>query len=71
MGIYLCRSYCTVSRHSKLPNVKIPAHNARTRAELHSEGRFNRIMADRQSYKRHFYSVIQISGAHHVQWRAN
>ena len=35
MGTYLCRS---VSRHSQLPNVKIPAHNARTRAELHSEG---------------------------------
>ena len=26
-------------------------------------------MAGRQ--KRHFYSVIQISGAHHVQWRDN
>ena len=70
MGTYLCRSYCSIGPHSQLPNAEIPAHNAHTRAELHLEGSFNRIMAARQS-KRHFYSVIQILGAHYVQWRAN
>ena len=34
MGTYLCRTYCTVSRHSQLPNVKISAHNAHTHTEL-------------------------------------
>ena len=62
--------YCSVGPNSQLHDAKIPACNVHTHTELHSEGRFSRVVAD-QKLQETFYSVIQISGAGHVQWRDN